>query len=155
MFFWRKIVIFHTKYPNNFRASLRNWKKYDFFWRKIVIFHTKYQKKISRLPPLGAIFDVRPPLQLEILDPPLVYSVTDFVQKIGELIFFKLFLSYYDEWNVPWTAQKSLIYLLFSYQSVWNACCLNIAPKGAFPDSEKRQERRFNRKGVVMNIHRA
>jgi hypothetical protein len=29
--FWRKIVIFHTKYPKNFRASLRNWKKYDFF----------------------------------------------------------------------------------------------------------------------------
>ena len=28
--FWRKIVIFHTKYPNNFRVSLRNWKKYDF-----------------------------------------------------------------------------------------------------------------------------
>ena len=31
MIFWRKIVIFHTKYGNNFRASLRNWKKYDFF----------------------------------------------------------------------------------------------------------------------------
>ena len=30
MIFWRKIVIFHTKYHNNFRASLRNWKKYDF-----------------------------------------------------------------------------------------------------------------------------
>jgi hypothetical protein len=30
MIFWRKIVIFHTKYPTNFRASLRNWKKYDF-----------------------------------------------------------------------------------------------------------------------------
>ena len=29
-FFWGKIVIFHTKYPKNFRASLRNWKKYDF-----------------------------------------------------------------------------------------------------------------------------
>jgi hypothetical protein len=28
--FWRKIVIFHTKYPKYFRASLRNWKKYDF-----------------------------------------------------------------------------------------------------------------------------
>jgi hypothetical protein len=28
--FWRKIGIFHTKYPNNFRASLGNWKKYDF-----------------------------------------------------------------------------------------------------------------------------
>jgi hypothetical protein len=27
MIFWRKIVIFHTKYPNNFSASLRNWKK--------------------------------------------------------------------------------------------------------------------------------
>jgi hypothetical protein len=23
MIFWRKIVIFHTKYPNNFRTSLR------------------------------------------------------------------------------------------------------------------------------------
>jgi hypothetical protein len=23
-FFWRKIVIFHTKYPNNFRTSLRS-----------------------------------------------------------------------------------------------------------------------------------
>ena len=22
----------------------KNWKKYDFFWRKIVIFHTKYPK---------------------------------------------------------------------------------------------------------------
>jgi hypothetical protein len=26
MIFWRKIVIFHTKSPNNFSASLRNWK---------------------------------------------------------------------------------------------------------------------------------
>ena len=29
-FFGRKIVIFHTKYPITFRASLRNWQKYDF-----------------------------------------------------------------------------------------------------------------------------
>ena len=29
MNFLRKIVIFHTKYLKNFRASLRNWKKYD------------------------------------------------------------------------------------------------------------------------------
>ena len=28
--FWRKIVIFHTKYPKNVRTTLRNWKKYDF-----------------------------------------------------------------------------------------------------------------------------
>jgi hypothetical protein len=27
MIFWRKIVIFHTKYPKNFLASLRNWNK--------------------------------------------------------------------------------------------------------------------------------
>ena len=31
MIFWRKIVIFHTKYPKNFRASLCIWKKSDFF----------------------------------------------------------------------------------------------------------------------------
>ena len=31
------------------------------FWRKIVIFHTKYPKKISRLPPLGAIFFLSAP----------------------------------------------------------------------------------------------
>jgi hypothetical protein len=30
MIFWRKIVIFHTKYPKNYRTSLRKWKKYDF-----------------------------------------------------------------------------------------------------------------------------
>jgi hypothetical protein len=30
LIFWRRIVMFHTKYPTNFRASLRNWKKYDF-----------------------------------------------------------------------------------------------------------------------------
>jgi hypothetical protein len=35
MIFWRKIVIFHTKYPKNVRASLRNWKKYDFFLKKL------------------------------------------------------------------------------------------------------------------------
>ena len=31
MIFWRKIVIFHTKYPKNFRASFRKWKKIWFF----------------------------------------------------------------------------------------------------------------------------
>jgi hypothetical protein len=30
MIFLCIIVIFHTKYPKIFRASLRNWKKYDF-----------------------------------------------------------------------------------------------------------------------------
>jgi hypothetical protein len=47
MIFWRKIVIFHTRYPKNFRASLRNWKN-KIFWRKIMIFHTKYLKKLLK-----------------------------------------------------------------------------------------------------------
>jgi hypothetical protein len=29
MIFWRKIVIFHTKYPQNFRASLRSAKFFE------------------------------------------------------------------------------------------------------------------------------
>ena len=45
MIFWHKIVIFHTKYPKNFRASFRNWKNI-IFWRKIVIFHTKYPQNL-------------------------------------------------------------------------------------------------------------
>jgi hypothetical protein len=55
MIFWRKIVIFHTKYPKNFRASLRNWKKYDFLASNRDFSHEKSQK-FSRLPPLGTIF---------------------------------------------------------------------------------------------------
>jgi hypothetical protein len=34
MIFLRKIVIFHTKYPKNVLASLRNWKKYYFLLEK-------------------------------------------------------------------------------------------------------------------------
>ena len=30
MIFWRKIVIFHTKYPKISRTPLYNWKKYDY-----------------------------------------------------------------------------------------------------------------------------
>ena len=55
MIFLRKIVIFNTKYPNNFRASLRDWKKYDFLAYNRDFSH-EIPKKISRLPPLGAIF---------------------------------------------------------------------------------------------------
>jgi hypothetical protein len=44
MIFWRKIMIFHTKYPKNFHASLSAIGKNKIFWRKIVIFHTKYPK---------------------------------------------------------------------------------------------------------------
>jgi hypothetical protein len=61
MIFCRKIVIFHTKYPKNFRASLRNWKKYD-FWRKIVIFHTKYPKNFHASLCSAQFFLSLPPL---------------------------------------------------------------------------------------------
>jgi hypothetical protein len=39
-------------------------------------------------------------------------------------------------------------------QNVLTVCCENKSKVGmeALPDSERRQERRFNRKGVVMNI---
>jgi hypothetical protein len=61
MIFWRKIVIFHTKYPNNFRASLHNWKKYDFLAQNRDFSH-EIPQKFSRLPPLCAIFLSAPPL---------------------------------------------------------------------------------------------
>ena len=41
--FWRKIVIFHTKYPKIFAPPSAIGKNM-IFWRKIVIFHTKYPK---------------------------------------------------------------------------------------------------------------
>jgi hypothetical protein len=55
MIFWRKIVIFHTKYPKNVRASLRNWKKYDFLALNRDFSH-EIPQQFSRLPPLGVIF---------------------------------------------------------------------------------------------------
>ena len=58
--FWRKIVIFHTKYPKNVRALPPQLEKNMIFWRKIVIFHTKYPKSFKCAPP-----------NLKILDPPL------------------------------------------------------------------------------------
>ena len=51
LIFWHKIVIFHTKYPKNFRASLRNWKKYYFFGVKSWFF-TRNTHKIS-VPPFA------------------------------------------------------------------------------------------------------
>jgi hypothetical protein len=43
MIFWRKIVIFHTKYPK-ISAPPSAIGKNMIFCRKIVIFHTKYPK---------------------------------------------------------------------------------------------------------------
>jgi hypothetical protein len=61
MFFCRKIVIFHTKYPKIFRASLRNCKNYDFLAENSDFSHV-IPLKCSRLPLLGAIFLSAPPL---------------------------------------------------------------------------------------------
>ena len=44
--FWHKIVIFHTKYPQNFAPPSAIGKNM-IFWRKIVIFHTKYPKNFA------------------------------------------------------------------------------------------------------------
>jgi hypothetical protein len=44
MIFLHKIVIFHTKYLQNFAPPSAIGKNM-IFWRKIVIFHTKYPKK--------------------------------------------------------------------------------------------------------------
>jgi hypothetical protein len=61
-----------------------------------------------------------------------VYSVTDFVQKIGQITLFKLFwvTMMIEMFHELLRKVLHTRYLLFSYQSVWNACCLNIAPKG-------------------------
>ena len=44
------------------RAPTLQLEKIWFFWRKIEIFHTKYPKIFSHLPSLGAIFLSAPPL---------------------------------------------------------------------------------------------
>ena len=48
-FFGVKSWFFHTKYPKNFRASLRNWKKYHFFGVKSWFF-TRNTPKIFAPP---------------------------------------------------------------------------------------------------------
>jgi hypothetical protein len=51
----RKIMIFHTKYPKYFRASLHNWKNMIFLAQDRDFSH-EIPQTFSRLPPLGAIF---------------------------------------------------------------------------------------------------
>ena len=61
MIFWRKIVIFHTKYPKIFRVSLRNWKEYDFLAVKSCFFTRNTPKFFS--PPFARrnFFKCAPP----------------------------------------------------------------------------------------------
>ena len=61
MIFWRKIVIFHTKYKTIFAPPSAIGKN-KICWRKIVIFHTKYK---NNFPPPSArryFFKCAPPL---------------------------------------------------------------------------------------------
>jgi hypothetical protein len=64
MILWRKIVISHTKYPKNFRASLLNWKPYNVLAQNSDFSH-EIPQNISRLPPLGAIVLCAPPHNLK------------------------------------------------------------------------------------------
>jgi hypothetical protein len=57
--------VFFTRNTQNFFAAPSAIGKNMIFWRNIMIFHTKYPKKISRLPPLGAIFLSAPPPNLK------------------------------------------------------------------------------------------
>ena len=59
MILWRKIVIFHTKYPQNFAPPSAIGKNM-IFWRKIVIFHTKYPKKFAPPSALHNFFKCTP-----------------------------------------------------------------------------------------------
>jgi hypothetical protein len=60
-FFGVKSWFFTRNTPNIFAPPSAIGKNM-IFWRKIVIFHTKYPKACSRLPPLGRIFLITPPL---------------------------------------------------------------------------------------------
>jgi hypothetical protein len=60
MIFWRKIVIFHTKYPKNFAPPSAIGKNM-IFWHKIVIFHTKYPKNFRASLRSAQFFNVHPP----------------------------------------------------------------------------------------------
>ena len=62
MIFWRKIVIFHTKYPNNFRSSLRNWKKIWIFGVKSWFFTRNTPKLFAPPSARRNFFKCAPPL---------------------------------------------------------------------------------------------
>ena len=61
MIFWRKTVIFHTKYSNNFRASLRHWKKIWIFGVKSWFFTRNTPKIFAPLSAPRFFFKCAPP----------------------------------------------------------------------------------------------
>ena len=79
-FFWRKIVIFHTKYPKNFRASLRNWKKIWFFDVKSRFFTRNTQTNFAPPSARRNFFKCAPPNLKSWIRPwifnPIMYTKT-------------------------------------------------------------------------------
>jgi hypothetical protein len=87
MIFWRKIVIFHTKYLKHFRASLGN-RKNIIFWRKIVIFHTKYLKNFRASLCSAVVFSTQKHMYPMFSISGLLQMITDMFQ--GQIQDFKL-----------------------------------------------------------------
>ena len=90
----------------------------------------------------------------DTLTSPLTVSQIYFVQKIGQLTFFKLFLVTMMIEMFRELPRKVLHTFCFHINQFEMHVVWTWLRKVAFPDSERRQERRFNPKGVVMNIHR-
>ena len=95
MIFLRKIVIFHTKYPKNFRPSLAIGKNM-IFWRKIVIFHTKYPNNFRSSLRSVQFFYVRPPNLKSWIRPCLLYLIYEQTFGIMYLKVWKQLMSYRD-----------------------------------------------------------
>ena len=77
MIFWRKIVIFHTKYPKNFHASLCIWKKSDFFGAKSWFFTRNTPKFFA--PPFARrnFFKCTPPNMKSLIRPCFLFTKFD------------------------------------------------------------------------------
>ena len=80
MIFWRKIVIFHTKYPKHFAPPSAIGKNM-IFWRKIVIFHTKYSPKKIKCATLEHIIPILS--QTLILIAPAFLAKTQFLARLN------------------------------------------------------------------------
>ena len=119
-------MIFHTKYPKNFRASLRNWKKYDFFVVKSWFFARNTPKFVAppsarrdffkcALPNLKSWIRPCPVLPVS-LDCPFLIAPSVFSN-----VYIKtnnIFVSTSTKYWQPWTI-RVLIYMYIFYLFSW------------------------------------